>query len=203
VPVDDRTRDKQLVPSSNHRESPLTGRYVRLEAITQHDYEWLFRIEVDSAAAARGRLRGQTPDPAAWEAGVWAGVLAQFMVVTGDIKPITLGVVRACNLNADGHAHITALRLGPDEPSPLFMLGLILFVEYVFTCWNLRKLYIEVPGWSYGQIASGEGKLFRVEGFLQEHYYFNGEFWDQYILAIRRSEWAKASPRLLGRTSPS
>jgi RimJ/RimL family protein N-acetyltransferase len=59
-----------------------------------------------------------------------------------------------------------------------------LMVRYLFHTFPLRKVYMEVPGFNYAQIQSGEGRLFQVEGRLRDHAYFAGRYWDQYLCAI-------------------
>ncbi|EFC86323.1 hypothetical protein FrEUN1fDRAFT_0593 [Parafrankia sp. EUN1f] len=40
--------------------------------------------------------------------------------------------------------------------------------------------------YNYDQIASGAGRHFDVEGRLSDHSYYDGRYWDEYLLAIRR-----------------
>lgn len=42
------------------------------------------------------------------------------------------------------------------------MTRLTTLVEYVFRCWNLRELYLDVPEYDFAQIATGEGRLFEA-----------------------------------------
>jgi RimJ/RimL family protein N-acetyltransferase len=77
------------------------------------------------------------------------------------------------------------------------MLGLALFLEYVFTCWDLRKLYMQLPEYNYEQFASGAERFFVVEGRQREHTFFGGRHWDQLTLAIYRQTWFAHSARIL------
>lgn len=72
----------------------------------------------------------------------WGPVLAQFMVVARQ-RNEAIGLVAAYQANfQDGFAHVAAARFNPYSRSPLMVLGVAVFLQYVFTCWNLRKLAI-------------------------------------------------------------
>jgi hypothetical protein len=98
----------------------------------------------------------------------------------------------------DGHAQLAALRFDAADRTPDMMFGLALFVQYVFKCFDLRKLYMEVTEFNYSQFASGQGRLFDIEGRLRNHVFFAGRHWDQLILAIDREMWSIAGESLLG-----
>jgi len=79
----------------------------------------------------------------------------------------------------------------------------IVFINYLFALWNFRKIYVEVPEFTYAGIRKWVGDdLFVVEGRLREHTFYKGKFWDQYMLAAYRSNWADVTPTgPAGRTS--
>nr|MDT0665497.1 hypothetical protein [Micromonospora sp. DSM 115978] len=56
--------------------------------------------------------------------------------------------------------------------------------------WNYRKIYMECPEYNYGQLASGAGRWFEVEGRLKDFNYYDGQYWDEYLLAISRAQIA-------------
>jgi RimJ/RimL family protein N-acetyltransferase len=82
------------------------------------------------------------------------------------------------------HAHIGAVfdprHTGTGAPAQ----AVGLFVRYLFHTFGMTKLYLEVPGFNWPQLRSGEGRLFRVEGVLRDHDYYAGRCWDSYLLAI-------------------
>jgi hypothetical protein len=175
----------------------LEGAHVVLRPLTPDDYPFLRLIETGQALGARWRFRGTTPSPQEWERQTSASVLAQFMVIAKESME-ALGLVTAYEANfQDGYASLAAAKLDPDDRSPLMMFGVAHFIEYVFTCWNLRKLYVEVPEYNYAQFATGEDRYFTVEGRLREHSYYDGQLWDRLILAIHRDRWSARSERLL------
>jgi RimJ/RimL family protein N-acetyltransferase len=164
----------------------LRARHVYLRPLTTQDYPYLRRAETATELSFRWRLRGATPSPDQWVQTVWHQVLAQFMVVgLASERPIGLVSVYRPNFQ-DGYAHLAATRFEPAKPSPMMVLGVSLFVEYVFRCWNFRKLYMELPEFNLSQFRSGLGRYFHLEGRLRDHFYFNGRYWDQLTLAIYR-----------------
>jgi hypothetical protein len=127
----------------------------------------------------------------------WSAVLAQFLVVARR-QDEAIGVVTAYQASfQDGYAKVAAAKFDPKSRSPLIMLGFALFLDYVFDCWNFRKLYAEVPEYNYPQFASGIDRFFTIEGRLREHTFLGGELWDRLILAIYRDRWKEQAPALI------
>jgi hypothetical protein len=102
----------------------------------------------------------------------------------------------------DGHAYLAAEKFASAKPGPLMMLGVALFVDYVFACWNFHKLYLEVAEYNVDQFESGIGRLFEVEGRLREHIWYDGRRWDQLFFAMYRDAWHRESARLLAAARP-
>lgn len=153
-------------------------------------------LEEGPDLGARWRLRGSTPSPEQWVRALWQDVLAQYLVcATEDAR--SLGVVLAYRPNfQDQHAYLAAARFDQTRHTPLMMLGVGMFINYVFTCWPFRKLYLETPEFNYDQFASGEGRMFSIEARLKDHSYFAGRHWDQLTLAIYRDQWARYGRRV-------
>lgn len=167
----------------------LRGRHVYLRGVVTEDYKYLQLIETSSELAPRWRLRGRTPGPQEWLDGTSAGVLAQFMILA-QRDDARVGLVTAYQADLqDGHARLAAMRFNPHSRSPLMILGVGLFIDYVFRCWDLRKLYLDVPEYNLPQLASGLASVFTLEAHLRQHYYLDGELWDQLVLAIYRNVW--------------
>jgi hypothetical protein len=181
----------------------LQGRHVYLRAIIPDDYRFLQMFETSGDFAVRWRFRGGTPSPENWARALWADVLVQYLIV-GRKSNTPVGLVAAYQPNfQDGHAKIAAARFDPAGPSPAMILGLAIFLRYVFSCWDLRKLYMELPEYNYAQFSSGAGRIFELEGRLRDHYWFGGETWDQLLLAIHRETWQKREGALLRAEAPS
>jgi len=175
----------------------LNGRHVYLRAVVPDDYRFLHLVETSSHLAPVWRFRGSTPSAEQWAESTWGGTLAQFMVCARPSNA-PLGLVAAYRANfQDGHAYIAAARFEPGRRSPPMVLGLAIFLDYVFACWAFEKLYMEVPEHNYAQFSSGEGRYFEVEGRLRAHTFLGGRRWDQLVLAVYRDSWTRVGQRLL------
>jgi RimJ/RimL family protein N-acetyltransferase len=183
---------------------PLEGRHVQLRPLTPRDYESMQRLEFSTDLAIRWRFRGSTPSPELWAQTAWRTVLAQYVVVTPR-QQRAIGLVVAYSANyQDQSAYVAAVGFQSQRRSPVMLLGFGLFLNYVFACWQFRKLYLEVPEYNYGQFASGVGRYFQVEARLRDHFFFGGQYWDQLTLAIYRDAWTNLGERLVAvERSPS
>jgi hypothetical protein len=175
----------------------LQVRQVLLRPLSPADYTPLRAAELVPPLGPRWRFRGMTPSPEEWARLTSERQLAQFIAQrTTDNVP--LGLLQLHNAGfQDGHAQLSIARLGPPGPSPELIVGLGIFLRYVFYCWDFRKLYMEVPEYNYDQISSGEGKFFSVEGRFKDHLFLGGRYWDQFILAMHRETWQRSGEPLL------
>lgn len=180
----------------------LRGRHVYLRAVMPEDYAFLRQIETSSPMAHRWRLRGAAPGPEAWIHGLTQGQLALWVVATPKERRV-LGMISVYNASfQDGYAWLAAAHMDGLEPSPTIILALALAIDYVFTCWNFRKLYMEVAEYNYSQFASSATRWCELEGRWRDHWYFHGQFWDLLTLALYRERWDALAPKLLAAERP-
>lgn len=183
---------------------PLTGRRTRLRPVFPADYEYLYALSTSERTAHRWRYRGMTPNPEGFTQTLWGGVLAQFLIErrsTGE----RVGHVTSYDANErNGFCHIAMLTDPAVQGSGWILEAASLFVNYLFTNWNFRKLYGEVPEYNYDEFASGAGRWFRVEGRLGEHEFYGGRYWDLLLLALYRADWeAHGGPAIAHRLAAS
>jgi hypothetical protein len=165
---------------------PLRARHVFLKPVTPSDYPFLQTLETAGELAPRWHHRGITPSPDQWAQTLWSGVLVQFIVVGVETsKPVGRVVVYQPNYQ-DRYAYFAAMRFQPSDRSPLMILGISLFLRYVFTYWDFEKLYMEVPEYNLPQFASGLGRFFEIEARLRGHLRTGERSWDQLIVALYR-----------------
>ncbi len=151
----------------------------------------------------RWRSRGATPSPEQWTQRLWQGVLAQYLVV-GNQEPTPIGLVAVYHANfQDGYAYLGAERFGPPRPTPLMMFGVALFVDYVFSCWDFHKLYVEVAEYNVAQFQSGIGRFFELEARLRGHLWYDHRRWDQLILALYRDSWRREAQGVIAAARPA
>jgi hypothetical protein len=187
-------------PTADHSEPelpPLFGRHVYLRPVTPADYAFLQWIELGSDISMRWRFRGATPSADQWAQTLHSSVLAQHLVIDRrDDTPVGLAIVYRASFQ-DRHAYLAATKFNMADRSPLMMLGLALFLRFVFACWDFRRLYMESAEYNYTQFASGAGRAFEIAARLRDHLFLCGRYWDQLILVIPREQFLEYAARAL------
>jgi RimJ/RimL family protein N-acetyltransferase len=139
------------------------------------------------------RNQGVTQSFEAFAQALWSGVTAQFLVIRNtDRHPV--GHVSLYNVNfRHGWGYIAVANLAPHENRRIFWDGVGLFIDYVFRQFGLRKIYAEIPGYNYEELASGAATFFVVEGRLTDHYFAFDRYWDLHLISIDRERWSEWS----------
>ncbi|WP_378740916.1 GNAT family N-acetyltransferase [Nocardia brasiliensis] len=175
----------ELPPSRPDALAPvLQSSVFRLDALQPVDAEYLYALAVRPENCFRWRYRGVPPAPERFVEELWTQVVTQYVVRRiDDNQPA--GHVVAYNADRDvGHAYVGAVFEPTYAGTGLAAEVITLFVRYLFRTFPFRKLYLEVPGFNWPQMSSGEGRYFQVEGRLRDHVYYAGRYWDQYLCAI-------------------
>ena len=169
---------------------------VSLRPIGQHDYDMLRHYELGEELILRWRHRGMTPSPEDYQRGLWAGVVAQFIVQVPSTR-LPIGLIACYNADlVNRHAYLAGAKFDPADRSVTYFEAGVLFLDYVFETWEFRKLYMEVPQYNLSQIHSATTRLFVEEGRFKDHIYTGGRTWDQHILSITRESWQAGADRL-------
>ncbi|MCP9618837.1 GNAT family N-acetyltransferase [Nocardia otitidiscaviarum] len=156
----------------------------RLDALQPADTEYLYALAVRPENCFRWRYRGVPPAPERFVEELWAQVLTQFLVRRVDDKQPAGHVVAYSADRSFGHAYVGAVFEPRYAGTGLAAEVTALFVRYLFHTFPFRKLYLEVPGYNWPRLSSGEGRYFRIEGRLRDHVYYAGRHWDQYVCAV-------------------
>ncbi len=166
-----------------------TGRSVRLVPADQRYADFLYSLAIDETVGFRWILTGQVPRREVFEQQLWNGVLSQFVVCRKDSDG-PIGVVLAYNADLNnGYAYAASAVISEAVGSGVGIEAVDLFVDYLFRCFNLRKIYFEVPEYNLPEIQSLIGGLFHQECVLREHTYYAGRHWNRYILALYRQDY--------------
>lgn len=161
---------------------------VRLRPVEPSDYPHIYRSELSERLGPIWRHRGGTPSFESFTASLWAGVVAQYLVVRRD-DPTPLGIVSLYEPDStNGHAKLAAARFS-DTIDREFVEAVAMFIEHCFSSWPLRKIYLEVPEYNLHQMAGLIGPLIIEEGRLREHLFKLGRWWDFVTLALYRDRW--------------
>lgn len=156
----------------------------QLTPIQESDLDFLYLLATHPETGFRWRYRGNPPSHQQFAADLYGHVLVQYVarvVTTGE--PAGHVVAYEADL-AQGHASIGAM-FTPDHAGVGRAAEITaVFARYLFHTFRLHKLYLEVPGFNWPQVASGAGRLFQVEGVLRDHDFYAGRYWDKRVCAI-------------------
>jgi RimJ/RimL family protein N-acetyltransferase len=179
-------------PSAGDGGSGRAAPRMLLRPVETTDLPDIYRAATDPEHSFRWRYRGSTPSFAQFSSQLFEGVLAQFMVVDHDGR--THGLVCGYNAHLDSKfAYIAFLRTGPSQGAGEMMVGVTLLIDHLFSNWDFRKLYAEVPEFNAAGMFSEDSRAVRVEGRLVGHMFHAGRWWDQLIVALWREDWVQES----------
>jgi len=170
-----------------------SGRWVRLDPLHAGHLDFLYSLCADERIGPRWRYGGTIPTAEQFRQNLWNGVLCQFVVVERATDAL-VGHVQA--YNADLNSGVGYLALALCDQAASTGLGIeagYLFCAYAFSVYALRKLYLEIPEFNLGQVASLAGSIAREEGCLRDHVYLGGRYWDRHILSLRREDFVGRS----------
>jgi RimJ/RimL family protein N-acetyltransferase len=176
---------------------PLEGRHTTLRPVSPSDYEWLYAIASSQGTGASWRLRGGHINPDQFIALLWADSELLFTVRRRSTQePVGMIQLTQCN-HKNGTGHMTSF-LAPAYTKRIWPAeGFLLFVNYAFQTFPLRKLYIEAIEPALKQFESLSGSILEEEGRLRDHEFFDGSYVDYIILALYRDAWNRVRPPFL------
>lgn len=168
----------------------LTKGMYTLRPISQADHQFLYNLATRPDTGFRWRYRGTVPPIERFVSELWQStVLAQFVAADASSgAPQGLVVCYQADL-VGGHAYVGAVFSQEARRTGVPATAVVLFIDYLFKIHPVRKLYFEVPGWNMTQIASGIGSYFEEEACLRLHDYYDGKYWNKYLLAVHRTNW--------------
>ena len=179
----------------------LSDERVRLRALGPDDLDWLRAAETGAWLSFRWRLHGAHPHPQEYAEQIWAGTLALFVAESAtDARP--LGILSAYQPDhRNGHCRVAAARLeSSGSADALFLAGLTMFFDYLFSGWPFRKLYLETPEFNIAQFRSALDRgVLQLEGRLREYVFLADRYWDVLFLSVSRQSWAEFRTTTLGR----
>lgn len=174
-----------LPPPADPLAPVLSGHGLRLDPVTPADTDFLYTLAVAPETSYRWRYRGVPPSFEQFAADLWKQVLVQLVARPAGGEPV--GHLMAYNPDSTaGNVYLGAVFVPTFAGTGLAAHAVGQFVRYLFHCFPLTKVYLEVPGYNWPQVSSGEGSLFEVEGRLRDHDYYAGRRWDRWICAVYR-----------------
>jgi RimJ/RimL family protein N-acetyltransferase len=173
------------------RQAPLVGRRVRLRAVKTEDLDFLYALNTRPELGFRWRHGGEIPSPENFVAELWRGVFVQF-VIESQRSEEPVGIVTALNWDGQNRVADVGMALAPEVSGIGWPIeAAVLFVNYLFVNFDLRKLYAISPQFNFVAVERTATKYGTIEGHLHDHHYYNGNHWDVAILSIDRSQWSE------------
>lgn len=169
-------------------EALLHGQRVQLVPVGHEHYDYLRHVEMMQMGPF-WRLRGGLQSPEEFAASIWSNVLVQLLGVgTSDGKPL---VWLRCDRGsaAANHAAISVARLEQGLISLRAASAVAAFIEYLFTNFEFRKLYLEVPEVNLEQFESVAGHVAMEEGRLRDHLRHGDRYIDLVIMSLWADHW--------------
>lgn len=178
--------------------SPILGiRHIRLRPEIAGDLEFIHSVRTSEASGHRWDARGAGETLGAFQAtSRSAGDFVRFVVeAAGTGTPI--GVVRAYDVNLRNGTGWIGTYLDADHLSTgLGAEASMCLCNYLFSCWNLRKVYADVTEFNTPVKGRFWRESVRHEGTLSEHVYANGAYVDREIYSFSREDWVALRQRL-------
>jgi RimJ/RimL family protein N-acetyltransferase/aryl carrier-like protein len=172
----------------------LTGHGLRLDPVTPDDVGFLYGLAVAPETSFRWRYRGAPPPLERFTNDLWNQMVVQFVARrVEDDQPVGQVIAYGADPTAR-FVYVGAVFVPSYTGGGLAAHAVGVFVRYLFHTFPLAKVYLEVPGYNWPQVRSGEGTLFEVEGVLREHHFYAGRCWDQYVCAIHRDRLGPDGP---------
>jgi len=171
------------------RAPPMATRRVSLRPLREEDYRFLYDIAVSDDVGFRWRFRGYIPTFPVFMDTLFTDVLCQFVVedLTQDER---IGVVVAYHPDLrNRYVYLGAALRSADIGAGRGVEACALLCNYLMLNWDLRKIYFETVEFSYVMFRSGRSSLFEEEAVLRDHIYYQGRYWNQYILSLTKEVW--------------
>lgn len=97
-----------------------------------------------------------------------------------------IGFVSGYNYNKiDGYIYITSTL---DEQINLNQEALNIFIDYLIKSFPIRKIYCDIFENHYKKLELFESNKFKKEATLEKDVFWNGQYYNKYILAVYREE---------------
>jgi RimJ/RimL family protein N-acetyltransferase/aryl carrier-like protein len=174
-------------PAADPLAPVLEDQTVRLVPIAPDDMGFLYSLAIRPETCFRWRYRGAPPSFDRFADDLWRQVLVQLVAKHATDNQAVGHVVAYGADPAMRHLYVGAVFLPPYAGTGLGARAVGMFVRYLFHTFPLNKVYLEVPGFNWSQVSSGQEHVFHVEGILRDHDYYAGREWDQYLCAIYRN----------------
>ncbi|HQZ35489.1 MAG TPA: hypothetical protein PK020_13775 [Ilumatobacteraceae bacterium] len=180
-----------------HNQYTLRSKNLVYDPVRPDDIEAIYELSVEGTNWTRWIFRGGNVSPSDVAARVFQpGVLTQ-MVARSHIDG-TIGAHLIAYEAQRYHVKVGIVTSTAWQLTGLPVESMLFFMDFLFSNWPFRKLYIEMLG-SEWERQHSLSRVFEVEGRLSEHDYFNGRFDDLVIGACSRDRFVRDTAALRAR----
>ena len=176
-----------------------TGSRVLLRPISREDYPLLFKWRSDTTSLHLWSTHRRVISFEQFAAGLEA-LLQEcvFFLVVERMTGREVGFVHTYSASPeDGFTHFILYADESVRGTGLVVEASILFGDYLFKFFSLRKLYAEVYEFNQQSIDALTSAGFVHEGTLKQHFWYLDRYWDMYQYALYRSDWDILRERML------
>lgn len=160
----------------------------QLQPVLPTHYSLLYAAATRPPAGLRWRFRGATPPPQEIGDILHQGTLCHFVITPPDSGEPE-GYVALYNAQlSDGWAYFGFQRLRAGHPSLMYE-GTVHFLDHCFRAFDLRRIYVEVPGYNQTQFNSALSEFFEMDAVLEDREFMAGRHWPMVIAHLDRDRW--------------
>jgi RimJ/RimL family protein N-acetyltransferase len=176
------------MPQTSRTKRFRSGRWTILEPPGPQYLDFVYHFATREPSLAR-QLSGPLPGREEVLRRLADDALVQFIVLMASTRR-PIGIVRAYRAQIpNGHAFVGGAMVPELRGTGIGSEAFLLFVAYLFSTWNLRKVYVEIPEYQLGAIRNHVGGVLVQEGRLRAHHYYDQQRWDQLLFAIYRDRF--------------
>lgn len=184
--------------------SPIrASNHVVIRPVMPPDFDWVYQAATMTSAGSHWRLHGSIPTIEQFKQLLDGNTTSTYIMCAreagADGRPgQPFGMVQTFLLShADRHAQITAFIHPAFQKRAWPLEGIILYLDYIFTVYSLRKIYFETTEYEIGQFGSALNKIMVEEGCLKGHRRLYDKYADVYYMALYRDALIDIAKRIL------
>jgi RimJ/RimL family protein N-acetyltransferase len=172
----------------------MDGPRVRLAPVTPEDHVFLYNLAISDENAFRWVLRGAIPPFDQFIEQLNREYQTKF-TVWGRESGERIGHAIAYNIDLrNGHCSVGVVMAPGALGEGLGRETLGVLIQHLFTILPLRKVYAEVPDFTFtgveADVLGAEvNDIFTIEGRLSTHLYIDGAYHDMLLVGLDRSRW--------------
>jgi RimJ/RimL family protein N-acetyltransferase len=182
---------KNLLPAA------FAGQFIRLRPVARSDHPVLFAQRIAPHVSQQHVHTAAIPSFERWEATELADLLSSGPAFIAEGHDgVFGGLLRLFRIEPRDRRSYAEFRLSPDMDGAALMEAFLLFLDYAFAQFNLRRLYCETPSLNRLLISRLEKAGFEEEVRLREYLCFGPTFADLLFFAVSEAAWGEARRHL-------